>query len=374
MLYVSVYDPHISLTGGTVRGRQFIERLSPKFDIDLVYMEGSGQAFDLSTEPAWSSRCAAVANKRAVPFSKWGYFLFSSPMMEAVEELAARRRHDLIVCDYGLSAQYGRRVSRRTGAPLVYLSHNLEYLLYLNKGRRDPRRWALLPHVYRVERWAVRHADLVVSIAPNEVPVYTRWRGRDDVLVIPQGFDEQQFSPNYDPPRNERKVVFFCGNYLAPGNRDVVATVYDRIAARVIEKHPDVLFRFVGAHPPTHLAHPNFEFTGFVPDYLDHLRQADVMISPMLSGAGFPTKIVEALSCGKPTIATDIGARNVWRGHPSLRICDIDRFPAAICEVLAEDRPVRAEGYEELRLRYAWQPMIDRLSGRMMELIQGARG
>jgi hypothetical protein len=63
----------------------------------------------------------------------------------------------------------------------------------------------------------------------------------------------------------------------------------------------------------------------------------------------------------------------VWRGHPSLRICEIERFPAAICEVLAEDRPVRTEGYEELRLRYAWQPMIDRLSGRMMELIHGAR-
>jgi glycosyltransferase involved in cell wall biosynthesis len=52
---------------------------------------------------------------------------------------------------------------------------------------------------------------------------------------------------------------------------------------------------------------------------------AGVVISPMLQGWGFPTKIVEALACGKVTITTPAGARAL----ESARLADfIDEAPA----------------------------------------------
>ncbi len=49
------------------------------------------------------------------------------------------------------------------------------------------------------------------------------------MLVIPQGFDEREFNPWYEPTRNARKTILFCGNYRIPMNRDVVYTVMEHI-------------------------------------------------------------------------------------------------------------------------------------------------
>ncbi len=44
------------------------------------------------------------------------------------------------------------------------------------------------------------------------------------------------------------------------------------------------------------------------------------MISPILQGYGFPTKIVEALACGKPTITTPVGGRALEKDYRILEV------------------------------------------------------
>lgn len=43
LLYLSVYDPHVPLAGAGIRGREFANHLAEHFDVDLIYMGGSGQ-------------------------------------------------------------------------------------------------------------------------------------------------------------------------------------------------------------------------------------------------------------------------------------------------------------------------------------------
>jgi glycosyltransferase involved in cell wall biosynthesis len=73
------------------------------------------------------------------------------------------------------------------------------------------------------------------------------------------------------------------------------------------------------------------EFTGFLEDYPAALKAADVVISPVLQGWGFPTKIVEALACGKPTVTTPVGGRALEKDYRILRFAEIDAFAAEIC-------------------------------------------
>jgi glycosyltransferase involved in cell wall biosynthesis len=261
-----------------------------------------------------------------------------------------------------MSAIYGLLLSRKFRTPLIYSSHNIEFRANLTKAKRDPRRLPLALYMYTVERLAVQRARCVVAIAPSEAEEYARWTRREKILVIPQGFDEREFNPWYEPPRNARKTILFCGNFRIQFNREVIDTVMSHILAPVIAQYPDALFRFVGRFPPEDIKHPNVEFTGFLEDYPTALKQADVVISPMLQGWGFPTKIVEALACGKPTITTPVGGRGLEQDYHILHLAEISDFGAAICASLKASEPVSTIDHDRIRARYSWQALIGKLS------------
>jgi glycosyltransferase involved in cell wall biosynthesis len=327
-----------------------------------VYLDGSGQPPSEKLSAHYANSVTGVASKTRIPYSQRGYFLFSPALYRAAAARLKHEHYDYIICDYGLSAVYGLLLSRRFRTPFIYSSHNIEYRANLGKARLDPRRLPLALYMYLAEKMAVRKARCVIAITPADADDYARWIPRDKMLVIPQGFDEREFNPRYQPPRNARRTILFCGNFRIPMNRDVVYTVMDHILKPVLAVHPDALFRFVGAWPPSDVKHPNVEFTGFLEDYPAALKGADVVISPMLVGYGFPTKIVEALACGKPTVTTPVGGRALEKDYRILRFAEIPAFAAAINTALAEGQPVTDVDHDKVRTRYAWNAIVGRLS------------
>ncbi len=362
LLYVSVHDPHVPLTGTGARVGAFVNQLALRHHVDLVYLDGSGQPPSEKLSAHYANRVTGVASKTRIPYSQRGYFLFSPDLYRAAAERLKRERYDYIICDYGLAAVYGLLLSRRFRTPFIYSSHNIEYRANLGKVRVDPRRLPLALYMYAAEKMAVKRARCVVAVTPADANDYSRWVPRDRMLVIPQGFDEREFNPWYEAPRNARKTILFCGNFRIPMNRDVVYTVMDHILQPVLARYPQALFRFVGAYPPADVQHPNVEFTGFLEDYPAALKSADVVISPMLQGYGFPTKIVEALACGKPTITTPVGGRALEQDYRILKFAEIPTFAAEINHALAEGQPVSDVDHEKIRTRYAWNAIVGRLS------------
>lgn len=354
MLYVSMYDPHVPYTGAGARGAQFVNDLARHYDIDLVYMTGSGHPGNPDLESRFRGRISGVKSLTAVPFSARGYFLYSKPMYRAAENLLEERGHEWIFCDYGLAARYGLKLSRKFGIPFIYSSHNVEFRQYLGKAKSDPRRWPLVPYVRFYERRAVQDCAVLVSVSGEDAAFYSRWISPDKIVIVPQGFDAEVYHPFYKPKRNKTRIVLFFGNYGISTNREAVRTVRDRIADAVVREWPDVIFRFIGANPPVELAHPRFEFKGFVDSIVDEIQGADVVIAPMTGGWGMPTKVIESLACGKPVVATETGARTVSREYSRLMVCPVDQFPETIIRLLRENRPVDAADYERLKKEYQW--------------------
>ncbi|MDJ0615331.1 MAG: glycosyltransferase family 4 protein [Calothrix sp. MO_192.B10] len=368
ILYLSVYDPHIPLTGTGTRGIEFVNNLSQKFNLDLVYIDGSGQPPISHISEKFSSNLQYVRTKIGIEFSQFNYFVFSRHLYREAHRLIKNNNYSFIICDYGLSAIYGNLLSQKFNLPFVYCSHNIEYLMYLDKVNKDKRRLLLMPYVYWVEKIGVKNSKILVSITKNDAEYYRRWTDKNKIIVIPQGFDSSIFNPFYKPIKNDPKIILFCGNYGIQSNRDVVSIVMDKILEKVLSVYPNTIFRFIGANPPQDVKHPNVEFTGFVDDYPSYLKQADVVISPMQQGRGFPTKIIESLACGKPTIATPIGARAIERDYTSLKVCNFDQFPEMICRVLTEDESVTTSDFEKLKTRYSWDINIQKLTDKIDDL------
>ena len=61
----------------------------------------------------------------------------------------------------------------------------------------------------------------------------------------------------------------------------------------------------------------NVKYCGFVEDIDNRIREADVLLNPVLEGGGVQTKVLKALAVGTTVISSETGARGISRG-----ICD----------------------------------------------------
>jgi glycosyltransferase involved in cell wall biosynthesis len=365
ILYLAVYDPHVPYTGTGVRGAEFVKYLVRQYSVDLIYMEGSGHPGKPELERQYADRLQGVRRKTRIPFSQKGYFLFSTGFYQDAVKHIRNEKYALIITDYGLCARYGYKLSKKFGIPFIYCSHNIEYRQYMGKAKSDIRRWLLVPYVYSVEKRGCRRCSILVAISEEEAQYYTRWIPREKMIVIPQGFDASIYNPYYTPVQNDPKIVLFFGNYNISTNRDAVRVTLEHIVDPVVQRVPQVKFQFIGANPPLQFQHSHFEFTGFVESMADYIKNADVVISPVLGGWGMPTKVVESLACGKIVIATETGSRSIPRTYSRLLVRDIRDFPDAICRALEEGNPVDGVDFPDLKKDFLWEARLETLKARI---------
>lgn len=89
------------------------------------------------------------------------------------------------------------------------------------------------------------------------------------------------------------------------------------------------------------------------------------IISPVRIGGGAPTKLIEALACGKHVVATPIGARTLERDYHSLHVCPIEGFADQIIKLLEQRPGVERRNFQRLRCQYDWSANLQRLATRM---------
>ena len=76
-----------------------------------------------------------------------------------------------------------------------------------------------------------------------------------------------------------------------------------------------------GAYPPpkaTQLHQPKngFYIKGWAEDALDVIKNARVCLAPLRFGAGIKGKLMDAMSCGTPSVTTNIGAESMQGNYP----------------------------------------------------------
>lgn len=360
LLYLAVCDPDLSVTGATVRMGFFIQYLSHFYDITLVHMAGSGHAVD----PDIEEQCRDLDNRLGVvqrirvPFSQAGYFLFSPTLYREAAQLLKTETFDYLVVDYGLAAVYGILLARQYRIPLIYSSHNVEYKLYWDMSRVDPRRLVLAPYVYWAERTVCQMANLVVVVAEKDRQDYAQWIPRDRIVVIPQGFDPEQVNPFYDPPPSSPPIVIFNGSFKDQNNLQAARLIVKEIAPKVAQAFPDVIFQLIGAHPPSDLQGPNIELLGFI-DHLDpYLHRANLVIAPMPYAHGISTKVVTGLAFGKTVLTTPAVAQGMPKLYQHLHVASLGDFADTIIELLEKDPDINTSKFTTLKQDFGWPDLL----------------
>jgi glycosyltransferase involved in cell wall biosynthesis len=135
---------------------------------------------------------------------------------------------------------------------------------------------------------------------------------------------------------------------------------------------PDVKLSIVGKDPPREIFalenNPAVSVTGTVNDIRPYLRKAALALAPITYAAGIQNKILEAMACATPVVATPqaISALDVVPGRDIMVSKDPSIFAETVLHMLHDpdrQQKVGKAGRRYVETHHQWNNIIARLEG-----------
>lgn len=183
-----------------------------------------------------------------------------------------------------------------------------------------------LKRTVRCEAWLVNQFDQVLvtsdidraALITQSEEVFGGAIRESDLQVIPNGVDLQFFKPGEDS-RNSNGLVF-SGKMSYHANVTAALFLGQEILPRLVTSRPEVKLVIAGKDPSRKIraldpkgrfrkvrrsnGDGHVEVTGTVADIRPFLKQASLALAPIVYGAGIQNKVLEAMACGTPVVAS----------------------------------------------------------------------
>lgn len=136
------------------------------------------------------------------------------------------------------------------------------------------------------------------------------------------------------------QTVLFTAAFSRLENHEAALWLLTHVWPIVLRAHPHAQCLLVGSSPREELYElarksTNIKVTGYVPNFDEHYRAADLVVVPLHSGAGVKFKTLEAILRGVPVVSTTIGAEGIGDVSWFMAIEDEpEAFASAMCQVL----------------------------------------
>lgn len=204
-------------------------------------------------------------------------------------------------------------------------------------GRKAQLRALLtLPTLHREERRLLGLADLVLVFSEKDRELLARSRVASRVEVIDPPLDEPGM-PGEPVVRPEGREVLFPAAFDRAVNHEAGMWLLESVWPLVLDLVPDARLTFGGNGPRAELVaaaeSAGVRVTGRVDDLGELYRDSDVVVAPLLAGAGVKFKVLTSLLWGVPVVATSVGAEGI-PGDEDLLLAVTDD-PAAFASAVA---------------------------------------
>ena len=255
-----------------------------------------------------------------------------------IRELIGGTHYDIALIEHFWCAEYHTVLAGNADAVVLNL-HNIESVLHETCASASPL-WSVPAHKLfagasaRLERqWLPRFDELLVT-SEEDAARARKLAPAVDICIYPNAAPLRP-----QPLIPDQPVVAFSGNLEYHPNQAAVEFFAHAIWPQLIARRPRLKWRLIGMNPEgiqgtiSHLE--NVECTGAVPDAIEELARAQIVVVPLLSGSGTRLKIVEAWAAGRAVISTPLGAEGLPAHHqhnilvadsPELFISSIERL------------------------------------------------
>jgi glycosyltransferase involved in cell wall biosynthesis len=381
VLVASAYLPFPLSHGGAVRIHNLTARAAADWDQVLV-------AFTETDEPPAaelleryvevvlvqrSGTHAAPSNGRPEVVEQFASACFRAALRETV-----RKWRPLIAqLEFTQMAQYAADCAP---ARPILVEHDITFDLYqqLRQGNDD---WDLghqLKLWRRFETAAWRKMACVVTMSEKDRDLVSGTRA----VALPNGVDLGRFRPAPQPPEPRR--LLFVGSFSHLPNLMAVGFFLDQVWPRLRDVRLHIIagarheyfLDYHGSQMTVRLDQPGVEVEGFVSDVRSAYERAAIVVAPLVVSAGTNLKILEAMACGRPVVATPAGVNglDLVPGEDFTLVRTAGEMAAAIGKLLAspaECHRLAAAGRRRVEDRYGWDEIARRQTELYREVMAG---
>jgi glycosyltransferase involved in cell wall biosynthesis len=194
-------------------------------------------------------------------------------------------------------------------------------------------------------------------------------------VALPNGVDLDRF--RVAPQAPEPRRLLFVGSFSHLPNLMAVAFFLDQVWPRLRDARLHIIagarheyfLDYHGSQVKVSLDQPGIEVEGFVSDVRGAYERAAVVVAPLVVSAGTNLKILEAMACGRPVVATPAGVNglDLVPGEDFILVHTAAQMAAAIENLLAspaECNRLAAAGRRRVEASYGW----DEIARRQTEL------
>jgi glycosyltransferase involved in cell wall biosynthesis len=311
---------------------------------------------------------AAGVTINRLPFRRgYGRPAQDGAALAALLRLLRSRRYALVHCHSAKAGVLGRIAAALTRVPAVYSPHSLPFVGDFSELRR---RFATATEKALAPATA---ALLCVCEAERRIALEHRLGSPDRVRVVYNGCEPCPEEVELDPALERLRAEGPVAAAVTVLREQKRPDIFLEAVPLVLERVPDARMALVGDGPLRDELHaraaalgldaePRFQFLPFAPPAARHLRALDVYVLPSAWEA-FPIGVLEALACGTPQVATDVGG-TAEAVVPETGVLvpprDAPALAAAVADLLADSGRRRAMA-QASRARHAERFGVERM-------------
>jgi glycosyltransferase involved in cell wall biosynthesis len=283
-----------------------------------------------------------------------------------------------------LSSLIAAKIAKRYSKPLVLTQHNtfIEYNNFWDEIEKL--------NDLAIGREVLKEAEKIIVVS-NATKNYVLRLGADSekIRVLHNGVDVNRFRPLTGVKDEMRKKLGISkdSSVVLTVRRLVYKNGIDTLiesAKIAVKKNPRLFFLVVGKGPDFEKVkekieelgiQENFRLTGFISDEAlpFYYNVADFFVLPSKSGEGLPLVALEAMACGLPVIATNVGGISevMEEGYGKLVPPNSpDSFAEAILEFShSELSTLKNDLRAIIEQKYSWDRNVEKLVEIYEELI-----
>jgi sugar transferase (PEP-CTERM/EpsH1 system associated) len=385
ILFLTHRIPYPANRGDRIRALNMIEFLS-KFS-DVYLGSAADEPWDADQVSSLEKLCKEVQVFRLHPQARWLQALNQFAVGNSATQGAFHSQQ--------LAKQVNIWTSQQLDAAILFCSSMGQYLGHFKVRPKKivvdlvdvdsqkwsdyaqkssiPKKWLYHTESVRIDRLEKRLAatvDSTIVVSSEEAQLYSLRHPGLSAIAIGNGVDYQYFSPDCgvapaaqpSGPASPKLVFVGVLDYLPNAQgmqwfcRDILPSIRQAL--------PNVSLSIVGRNPPPEVQAlgqlPGVTVIGPVPDVRPHVLAADIAIAPLQIARGVQNKVLEALSCGKPVVATPQAATGI-ECLDGISVADnASEWVAAIRELLNPEIYTKksSAARKQIVQKYSWDSQL----------------